>query len=245
MSEESFKDLTNYQKERLMKVLTNHNRLNILNLMIIHKRLSLGQLHELLGKSKATVVYHMSKFEDTGLIIEKHEKVPNTSKIVKFYEINPNYPQLISFGSPEFLEELLNPEHDDQEVRNLYKDFLISLLNAVKYQINMIIENLKNQDIFSLREMGNVKTNQIEFIHDLAINLIPIEKGALEEFEADEDRLLEKYYAKSKTKFDEKDLTKTPHIAYLLKIPTAIANGLSESHENNINGKNKKNLGNA
>ena len=97
------------KKFDMLKTLNSKSRLRILLFLFIYRKLSLTELSQRLGKTKNTVIYHIKRMVNYGIIQEEDEKIPNSIKPIKVYRLNPDlYKQIFTpFGD---LADLSNNE---------------------------------------------------------------------------------------------------------------------------------------
>ncbi len=97
------------KKFDMLKTLNSKSRLRILLFLFIYRKLSLTELSQRLGKTKNTVIYHIKRMVNYGIIHEEDEKIPNSIKPIKVYRLNPDfYKQIFTpFGD---LADLSNSE---------------------------------------------------------------------------------------------------------------------------------------
>ena len=66
------------KKFDMLKTLNSKSRLRILLFLFIYRKLSLTELSQRLGKTKNTVIYHIKRMVNYGIIQEEDEKIPNS-----------------------------------------------------------------------------------------------------------------------------------------------------------------------
>ena len=111
MSKTHNMSLGDQKKFEMLKTLNSKSRLKILLFLFIYRKLSLTELssEKYLNKSKNTVIYHIKRMVNYGIIHEEDEKIPNSIKPIKVYRLNPDlYKQIFTpFGD---LADLSNNE---------------------------------------------------------------------------------------------------------------------------------------
>jgi len=128
---------------RLMESLT---RLRILLSLLIFKKVSLTKLSQLLGRAKSTIIYHMRKLDNLGLI-KSTKKNARGSIDAKVYEL-----------SPEFLEKLylkidkiiLSKQSKEKEVFNdvILNDILFfKIIKILFEQVILYYEGIINKNM--------------------------------------------------------------------------------------------------
>ena len=136
----------------IIKLLDNTQRIRIILLLMIFQKLSLTDLSLLLGRSKMTVIYHIKKFDELGLL-KITTKEGRGAIDANVYELESKF-----FNSIKFNIEQIN-DNNQQNVKNLLHhtllkdilmfDLFIGIFELSKYYYKSIDE-LVNSD--SLKE---------------------------------------------------------------------------------------------
>ena len=217
------------QLYQITGILKNKIRLNIFYLLIIHKRLSLGELHIKLGRTKATIVHHMKKFEKTNLIFERHEKLPATSKIVKIFEINPIFIENLTFSASLYWsnEQLENPENYP-EILEFYQSFL-NFNSSIYQSMQIIFENLIQKYEKDVPMLSKPQELQSFFEENHApMNILPLNDELLQDYQLESKKLFTKYVKLAKNNYDAKNFKNNTHFAYHFLLPASIITPTSE-----------------
>jgi len=77
-----------HNRMKIMKTLNSPTRFILIGYLLVHRRLSLTKISKLVGKTKSTVIHHMKKLSEIGLIIEEEEEVVGSITPLRYYRIS-------------------------------------------------------------------------------------------------------------------------------------------------------------
>ncbi len=210
------------QLNQIMAILTSKIRLNIFYLLMIHKRLSLGELHTKMGKAKATIVHHMKKFEKTKLIFEKHEKSSGSAKIIKIYEINPDYVEMVDLSPTLYWsqDQLKNPKKNP-DILEFYlgkRHFNTSFFKSMQ----IIFEKLIQKNSQELPDFINSDT-LVDFLEkNNNISVIPLNDELFNDYRHESNQLMTKYQKLAKLNYERENSKEITNFAYHFLLPASV-----------------------
>ncbi|MBD3340900.1 MAG: ArsR family transcriptional regulator [Candidatus Lokiarchaeota archaeon] len=122
------------QRIEVLKLLSSIPRLRIMLLLLIFRKLSLTQLSDLLGRTKATVIHHLKKFEKSNIINTSREESQGSID-AKVYELDPEFFNLAELNIKNF--------------QNLKKKESKEILHHILLRDKWMLETFKNILIFA------------------------------------------------------------------------------------------------
>jgi len=141
------------KKIEMLKTLNSKPRLRALLFLFIYRRLTLTELSKRLGKTRNTVIYHMKKMVNYGIIQEEDEKIEGSIKPIKVYHVNP-----------EFYEQIFTPFED---LENLSKDEIIEYSKNVFQWNTLLFETMRE----FFRDVGEIYTQNEPHLRDIESTL--------------------------------------------------------------------------
>ena len=170
----------------IVKTLSSKPRLEALLLLFVYRKISLTDLSERLHKTKNTMIYHMRLLKEHGLITESDEKIPESIKPIKIYQLKA-----------DFYKKLYVPFED---ISKLPQDQVMEQSKSI-FRYNMILfetirEILSRIQTFynSAQKEANSLTKVIKFHEDHSIprDLIPLSEKAYEKYQENYSDLIRK-----------------------------------------------------
>lgn len=95
------------QKENLslnieiMKLMSSLTRFRIILLLLIYPEISLSEFSKLLGRTKSTILHHLKKFENLGIVKTRRKSVPSYID-AKIYKLKPDLLKIINLKIEDF-----------------------------------------------------------------------------------------------------------------------------------------------